>query len=114
MPQINHENLIKEYWEKVKSDYPTLSYDQFYEICASPFRFVKFCMRENKVASVLIKFFGRFRVYPSKLKKSIQNLDYQNRNNFISPDEYKERKELRLSQLKDVQDGFNQEFEITE
>jgi len=67
---IEQDRAIELYWNQVKANYPDMNYEDFYFICKYPSRFIKACIRNTEFLPIIhIKYLGKFRIYPSKLKK---------------------------------------------
>lgn len=99
MPQITHEKIIREYYETVKDKY-NIDFKIFEEICKAPFAFIKHLMKQKELYIISIKYMGKFRVFQSKLKKEISNLDIKLEKGYITLDEYEATKQQRLQELK--------------
>lgn len=107
MPLLEHDKAIKDYWNEVKDKYPDIPFSQFEEICKAPWNFVKFTMREGLLATLSFKYFGKFKVFPAKVKTSIKNIERDYNKNFITLEDYNTKMPLRLEQLSKIQKDVN-------
>lgn len=72
--KITNQDLINEFFEKYKNDYPNVSYDQFRDICFGPWRHLRRIMESGSLEEVRIKYFGTFLVYPKKAKAELEKI----------------------------------------
>ena len=93
MPNISQEELVKQYWEEVKHKYPNLDYTRFRNICRSPFYFIRRCMAMPSMPTILVKYLGKFRVFPSTFKKLLEVNEKNYQRGYINEKMYLERKE---------------------
>jgi hypothetical protein len=108
MPLLDNENAIREYYEQEKEKYPDLTYEQFKEICRSPSQFFKQCIRGNGLPRILVKHLGKFRVFPSRLKKELTKYTKFFEKGIIDEDTYNQNTIWANYHLKNI------ENEITE
>lgn len=67
---------IKDYYNKVKKEYPDLTYNDFLKVCKSPFTFFRKAIESGNFQTILIKFFGKFiphRNYKEKRNEEVRN-----------------------------------------
>jgi len=102
MPVIDNERLIKEYFEEVKEKYPDLDFKRFREICKFPFEYIKQCIRGNKFPKILVKYIGKFRTYPSKIKLQLIKEEIFFEKKITTEEEYINRRTLLTNHLKDL------------
>ena len=80
------ENLLNEFYNKMKVEHPNISLEQAKDICYGPWRFLKEEMENGELAEVRFKYFGTFQVYPGRAKNMLINL--KQKINTITEKEY--------------------------
>lgn len=103
MPLLEHNKLIGEYWEEVKSKYPQLDFDKFYLICRAPFNYIREQIRDKSLPIIMIKYLGKFRVYPGRIKEFINISTRKKIIGDISEEEWIKQKEYLLDRLKHIE-----------
>lgn len=68
MALLTSVELVEEFYEEIKKDYPDLSLDQITEICYSPWFFLKNEMENGLLPEIRFKYFGVFKVQPTRAK----------------------------------------------
>lgn len=105
MALIETNDSIKEYYEEVKHLYPNISYEQFVEICKTPFRFFKIKIETDEMPTIFIKYFGKFKVHAATIKTLLKKLETKKHFNHINDERY-ERFKLNLqNRLKLIQEN---------
>lgn len=67
---LEQDRAIQMYYEQVKHLYPDMPYADFHFICKYPSRFIKACIRNTDLLPIIhIKYLGKFKIYPGRLKK---------------------------------------------
>ena len=99
--KLDNMTLMKEFYDREKEKYPTLSFEQFKEICFGPWRFVKHEMESGKLPSIRLKYFGTFQVYPGRAKSMLKTINDRFKYNKISSKQYFHLKEMLENYLKD-------------
>lgn len=108
MPEIEHDNLIKEYWEKeVKDKHPEISLDACMKICMSVSEFIKKQMRRGILPFMHFKFFGKLRPMKSVIRKNIIKIEMLGSNS----EEALSKKDFLTRYLKAMEDYENAEGE---
>ncbi len=102
MPLLEYEILIKGFYDKIKEKYPDLTYSDVETIIKTPFRFIKLQLERPEMPTVLIKYFGKFTVFPGKLRTLIKENDFDFKNKLISEEKHKLYKEGYEKKLKDL------------
>lgn len=74
MKQENQE-LINEFFEKYREEFPKVSYEQFKNIVFGPWRFLKTEMENGNLETVKFKYFGTFIVYKKKAEGELEKLN---------------------------------------
>jgi hypothetical protein len=93
---IEHEDMIKQYYEKVKDQYPHLSYQQFANICKAPFQFVKEGIRSGTYPRINLKYMGKFEPRKGRLKQHLIRIGIYEANGSMSKEDY----EIKSAQMK--------------
>jgi hypothetical protein len=76
MPTLTHKNAIREYYEQVKDQYPPdLTYEQFEEICKSPFKAAKYYIKSNLFPIINFKNFGKMFAPKYRIKKRLEDIE---------------------------------------
>lgn len=104
MPLLENDVLVRGYFDTIKDKYPNLTKDQIEAIIKHPFRYIKSQLEKPSMPTVLIKYFGKFTVFPGKLRTLIKENDTKFRFNQISLEVYKERNETYSKKLKELID----------
>lgn len=68
MKKENNE-LMEEFYQKIKGDYPELSFDKVRTICSAPWKFLKDKISSGTLEDIRLKYFGTFRVFPGRVKE---------------------------------------------
>lgn len=108
MPLIENDDLIKEYFETIKDQYPEITLDRLSRMLKAPFYFVRDQMSREDMPTIMFKYLGKFRTFSGKIKKLV---DRNNKNlafGHISVAEYERKRiiyDTRYKQL--VQDEQN-------
>lgn len=74
MPHLTQERAIKEYWEKVKDQYPDIDFTTFTKICKHPFEYIKKSIRKDHLPIILIKYLGKFRPFAPMIQRQLNFL----------------------------------------
>ena len=78
--------VIKEYYEKVKDDYPDVSFFQFNNACRSSFKFVVKEIDSGNLRSIKLIFFGTFLVYEKRASGLLARTKRMFADNVVSQD----------------------------
>lgn len=65
--RILHPDLIEEYYNSIKEQYPDLTKEQCNQICSAPFIEVRKGIESGTFVNIRLQFFGTFTVYPKML-----------------------------------------------
>lgn len=113
MSILEHEDAIKEYYEQVKDKYPNIDFEKFRKICKSPFEFIKKCIRSNDMPKIMIKYIGKFRIFPGRIKKALKSNDLYLEREIITPEYHQEKKGIYENYLNDLLNKNNlKSFEL--
>lgn len=85
------EDLLDEFYNKVKEDFPDLTKEQIVKICRNPFYYIRKQMSSGEFPLIHIKYLGKFLVYPGKVKALLRTYDRQLYRKAITPEEFKDR-----------------------
>jgi hypothetical protein len=91
--RLNHSELIQEYFESIREQYPNLTQHQCNEICSAPFIEVRKGIESGDLPTIRLKFFGTFIAYPKRVKGILKNLENLFKNHRVSPGVYFKKKE---------------------
>lgn len=109
MATYNQERIIKEYWAEVKDKYPDVSFEKFSEACKYPAIFIKNEIKSGKLKTIMIKWLGKFIVYPARLKRELNRKEIFFKKGIIPEEEYldyKQKYETHTENFKEESPGF--------
>lgn len=86
--RLDAELLVKQYYEKVKDQYPDLDFQEFKNICYAPFKFLKQEMSSDQLPVIRFKYFGTFIVYPKRAKYLLKQAEERHRKGTLSHTEF--------------------------
>ena len=93
-------DLLDEYYESIKSQYPGLTKGQCNEICSAPFIEVKHGIESGTFANIRLQFFGTFVAYPNRLSSQLKTYTKMFKEQKINAVKYFKKKELLETALK--------------
>lgn len=102
--KIEAKDLIEEFYEKEKENYPDLSLDQFKDVCYGPWRFLKREMENGELNAVRLKYFGVFQVHKGRAKWMSTAIEERRDKNIITEDKYQQLKVMLTKFLKRHED----------
>ena len=105
MSVLTQDKAIRAYWETVKDRY-NIDFKVFEEVCKAPFNFVKHLMKQGDLYIISIKYFGKFKIFPSKLKNSIAKLEWSYKKGYLTQEEYEELRNKKLEQLNNIENDI--------
>lgn len=91
---LNNQDLMSEFYEEIEEDYPDITYEQLKEICFGSWRYVKKEMESGKLPTIRMKYFGVFRVHPSRAKYMLYCNEINLRRGHITEEQYKQYKNM--------------------
>jgi hypothetical protein len=91
--KLTHSELIQEYFESIREQYPDLTLQQCDEICSAPFMEARKGIESGELPTIRLKFFGTFIAYPKRVKGILKNFERLFKNHKISPSNYFKKKE---------------------
>ena len=74
MSRLDTQQLLNEFFEKEKGNFPNVSYDQFRDIVYGPWMHLKKIMEEGSLDEIRIKYFGNFLVHTRKAQAELANI----------------------------------------
>lgn len=102
MKPLEQDNLIKEYYGKVKHLYPDVSEKEFEKICKNPFWFINKQMARDDMPTIHIKYFGKFLVLAPKIKSLMKETKDKLFFKRITQEEHDRRQEFLNNKLKQL------------
>lgn len=94
--KLEHQDLIKEFYDSIHSHFPGLTQQELNHICCAPFKHLKKMMEGDKVDTMRFKYFGSFVVFPRKAKSELSYLDGRLERKIITQEQY-DRLKLMLT-----------------
>jgi hypothetical protein len=98
--RILHPDLIQEYYNSIKDQYPDLTKEQCNEICSAPFIEVRKGIESGTFVNIRLQFFGTFVSYPKKLNYFLEVYSKMFKEQRISPVNYFRKKQLLEAAIK--------------
>jgi len=89
----NNRTNIEEYYETVKDMYD-VDFTEFNIICRTPFKFVKRIMNSGVLKDIRLKYFGVFKVAPSRVSYSKKRIKENLKKGVISQEKYDKKMEI--------------------
>lgn len=105
MALLETNDTIKEYYQEVKDNYPTIPFEEFMEICKAPFKFFKLKIEGEDMPTIYIKYFGKFKVFSTRLRTLLKALETKKHFNQINDERYTRHKEFLLNKYQQVKDN---------
>ncbi len=102
--RILHPDLIEEYYNSIKSQYPGLTKEQCNEICSAPFIEVRKGIESGEFLTIRLKLFGTFVVYPKRLTYYLKVFEKMFKEQRIGAISYFKKKEQLETALKRKED----------
>jgi hypothetical protein len=91
--RILHPDLIEEYYNSIKGQYPGLTKEQCNQICSAPFIEVRKGIESGTFVNIRLQFFGTFAAYPKMLGYHLKAYTKMFKEQRISPANYFRKKE---------------------
>lgn len=92
--KLENQELLKEFYERVKDEYPDLSFHQVRACCSTPFEYTKQEIESGDLPTIRLKYFGTFLVYPKRAKSILTKLERQFKEQKITPKHYFAKKAI--------------------
>ena len=71
---LKNPELLEEFFEENKYDYPDITQEQMKEIVFGPWRFLKKDMENGELGTVRFKYFGTFQVYEGRARNMLKQI----------------------------------------
>jgi hypothetical protein len=91
--KLLHPDLIEEYYNSIKDQYPGLTKEQCNQICSAPFIEVRKGIESGEFLTIRLKLFGTFVVYPKRINYYLKLYSKMFKEQRISPINYFRKKE---------------------
>ena len=103
--KIENQDLIEEFYEKVKDEFPSITIEDTKDICFTPWRFLKQQMESGDLPEVRFKYFGTFQVYKGRAENMLYNLKQRFKFHKIEPKQYFGLKQMLENFLNNYDNG---------
>ena len=94
---LKTDTTLEEYYKEAKELYPELEFSEFEKICKNPFNYIKKVIDSDKFPMIHYMYFGKFMVYPGKVKAYIKRYQGDLESGKITQEEY----ELKTKKLEE-------------
>jgi hypothetical protein len=98
--RLLHPDLVEEYYNSIKEQYPGLTKEQCNQICSAPFIEVRKGIESGTFVNIRLKLFGTFISYPKKLSYHLKVYTKMFKEQRITPLNYFKKKQLLESAIK--------------
>lgn len=98
--RLLHPDLIDEYYNSIKGQYPGLTKEQCNQICSAPFIEVRKGIESGIFVNIRLQFFGTFVAYPKKLSYMLRIYTKMFKEQRINAINYFKKKEMLETALK--------------
>jgi hypothetical protein len=95
---------ISLYFKSIRNDYPDLTFEQVKEIAMGPWVFTKHIFESGVIDTIRLKYFGVFKVPPTRAKRLLREAKYRFDNKYITPKQYFKIKASIENYLKNIED----------
>lgn len=92
--KLENQELLKEFYDRVKDKYPDLTQKQIKECCTTQYSFVRKEMESGELPAIRLKYFGTFLVYPKRAAAILNRLKRQFDEHKITPKHYFDKKAM--------------------
>lgn len=92
--KLDNQQLMSEFFEIIREEYPDLDYEQLKDVCFGPWRFLKDVMESGSLEPVRLKYFGVFQVHKGRANFLSYRLDKQLEENKLSQEQYDKHKTM--------------------
>lgn len=101
--ELSSDKLFKEFYNKIKDDYPELTKEQVKDIIQSPFKFFKSKAEEGELITMRFKKIGLIKPLGEKIfTRSYSKLDSQLEKERITPAQHKDFKQVYEKYFKTI------------
>ena len=102
--RILHPELVAEYYESIKDQYPDLTLSQCNDIVSAPFRQAKKGITSGVFPTIRLKFFGTFLAHPKRIEGILRTYTKMFKECRMTPFNYFKKKQMLEECLKRKQD----------
>lgn len=88
MARLDNQQLMEEFYTRIQSEYPGVTFEQIKDICFGPWRFLKQEMESGELPTIKFMYFGKFQVNLGRAKNMLYNLSKKFENGQIEEDQY--------------------------
>jgi hypothetical protein len=92
--KLLHSDLVQEYFESIREDYPNLTLEECNSICSAPFLEARRGIESGEFPTIRLKFFGTFITTPNRLKGMLKTYEKMFKEHRITPVKYFKKKEM--------------------
>ena len=116
MANLEHTELVSQYFESIRTKYPNLSLEDIQAICNIPATFIKNTIRSGELQDINIKYVGKLYVRENRLKRYIETLKQLRKSDILSEEEFNIKMEKAQYKLKCINIDKNEstDFIVTE
>lgn len=102
--KILSDDLINEFYEVYKNEFTGLSKEDIKKICYTPFKHLKEEMSSDELPEIRLRYFGLFKVHPSRAKHKLRSIKERFKLHKISPKQYFKDKAILEKYLEQYED----------
>lgn len=92
--RLLHTDLIEEFHEEIRKEYPELTLEECNKICSAPFKEVKKGIESGEFPTIRLKFFGTFLSTGKRIQGMLDNYEKMFREHKIAPSVFFKKKEM--------------------
>lgn len=92
--KLSNKEVIEEFYEKIKEDYPELTFKQVKDLCHSPWFYAHREIASDNLPDVRLKYFGVFRVYEGRARDMLPTIERRREEGILSKEKYEELKAM--------------------
>jgi hypothetical protein len=90
----DNKDLLEEFYQEIKEEYPSLSLEELSLVCQSPWVFLRETMQSGKFSKVRFKYFGTFQVHEKRVSYILSQLDDRLQRGTITQKHYDNTKKV--------------------
>lgn len=99
--KLSSQELVEEFYESIKEEYPDLTFEQVKDVCYGPWRYLRTEMEAGHLPVVRFKYFGKFLVNEGTAKGKLRELEEDYKAGKFTDERYIELKTMLVNYLKD-------------
>lgn len=92
--KLENQELLKEFYDRFKENYPGLTFEQVKECCATQYFYTKKEIESGELPVIRLKYFGTFLVYPRRAEATLERMSKQFKDLKIEAKTYFEKKAM--------------------